>query len=183
MTVQTHAALPGRKDARTADEILKKYATQLTAALAIVVCLTGVMMFFKWYKGEVEAMHEWLGMGFVVAVALHLTRHRRPLGMMLTQQRTRLILLLTTLIAAAFLVLAPAKGSNPVKQTVGAVLRAPLEEVAPLLGMSSGEALARLADIGITPTSPRQSLESLARASKTSPMKLLSAVLDPHDKD
>jgi hypothetical protein len=183
MTAQTDLTLPAPKDSRTADELLRKYATQLTGALAVVVCLTGVMMFFKWYKGEVEAMHEWLGMGFVVAVVLHLARHRRPLGMLLTQTRTRLILLLTALVAAAFLVLAPAKGSNPVKQTVGAVLRAPLDDVAPLLGLSTGEAIARLQDIGVTPASPRQSLDSLARANKTSPMKLLSAVLDPRDKD
>ena len=183
MTAHTSAAPHTRNDTHTADEMLKKYATQLTAALAIVVCITGIMMFFKWYKGEVEAMHEWLGMGFVVAVVLHLLRHRNALGMMLAQHRTRLILAVTALIAAVFLVAAPAKGSNPVKQTVGAVLRAPLGDVAPVLGISPQEAIARLEDIGITQASPTQSLESMARASKTSPMKLLNAVLDQRDKD
>ena len=60
----------------SADSLLKKYSTPLTAATAIVVCVTGVMMFFHLYKGEVQAMHEWLGMGFVVAAVLHLLRHR-----------------------------------------------------------------------------------------------------------
>jgi hypothetical protein len=183
MTAQTDLAPHARHDTHMADEMLRKYATQLTAALAVVVCLTGVMMFFKWYKGEVEAMHEWLGMGFVLAVTLHLLRHRRSLGTLLAQQRTRLILAVTALIAAAFLVASPPPGSSPVKQTVGAVLRAPLDDVAPLFGISSHEAIARLQDIGITTAAPGQSLESLARANKTSPMKLLSAVLDPGDKD
>ena len=56
--------------ASNADALLKKYSTPLTAATAIVVCVTGVMMFFHLYKGEVQAMHEWLGMGFVVAAIL-----------------------------------------------------------------------------------------------------------------
>ena len=81
--------------ASNADALLKKYSTPLTAATAIVVCVTGVMMFFHLYKGEVQAMHEWLGMGFVVAAVLHLLRHRRPLTLMMKQSRTHILLVLT----------------------------------------------------------------------------------------
>lgn len=156
-----------------ADAALKTYSTQLTAALALVVCVTGVMMFFHLYKGEVEAMHEWLGLAFVAAVAAHLVRHRQPFGMMIKQRRTQALMLLAALAAAAFLVFTPPKGANPARQLVGVVLRAPLEDVAPLFKLSNEEALARLSGAGVSGASPAQSLETIARNSQQSPMRLL----------
>jgi len=167
----------------TADDWLRKYATQLTAALAVVVCVTGVMMFFKWYKGEVEAMHEWLGIGFVGALILHIARHRQPAGRMLTQTRTRLLLVCTGVIAAAFLLLAPAKTGNPLKQTVGAVLRAPLRDVAPLFDLSAAQAVARLSEAGFSNADPARSIQAMAIANHAPPLKLLNAVIEQNDKD
>lgn len=173
----TNATAIHPANAVTADALLKKYATQLTAALAVVISITGVMMFFSLYKREVEAMHEWLGMGFVVAVALHLARHRRPVGMMLGQARMRVLMLITVVIAAGFLLFPSGKEGNPVKQTIGAVMRAPVSNVAPMLGITSEEALARLNAAGATNATPTQSIETIALASNTPPMKLLKAIV------
>ena len=173
-------------NASTADAALKKYATQVTAATAVVTCVTGVMMFFHLYKGEVQAMHEWLGMGFVVAVVLHLARHRRPLAMMLVQNRMRVLLLVTALISAAFLYPASSGQSqgNPMRSTVDAVLRAPIEDVAPVFGLSSKEMITRLSEAGATNVSEANSIESAAVAAKTPPMRLLAAVVSqPAEKD
>ena len=61
----------------TFDETLRKYATQTTMALSLVVGVTGVMMFYHFYKGEVEALHEWLGLAFVAWSPLG--GYRKPL--------------------------------------------------------------------------------------------------------
>jgi hypothetical protein len=183
MTPQTATSRDPRQTALQTDVLLKKYATQLTTALGIVVCVTGIMMFFRWYKGEVEAMHEWLGIGFVVAAVLHITRHRKALTLMLNQTRTRLLLVFTALLAAAFLIYSPPKAASPVKQTVGAVLRAPLGDVAPVFGLSADQAVSRLAEAGFKNASATKSIEAMAQNNKTAPMNLLKVVADQSDKD
>lgn len=173
--------------ASSADTMLKKYSTPLTAATAIVVCVTGVMMFFHLYKGEVQAMHEWLGMGFVVAAVLHLLRHRRPLVLMLKQSRTHILLVLTLLISLAFLYPSSEQQPNPMRSTISAVLRAPIKDLAPVVGVTTEELTARLSDAGVQTSSPDDSLQSLAKTGQTDPMKLLSAAMSPRspadDKD
>ena len=166
------------------DSMLKKYSTPLTAATAIVVCVTGVMMFFNLYKGEVKAMHEWLGMGFVVAAVLHLLRHRRPLTLMMKHSRTHILLVLTLLISLAFLY--PSSGVqkvNPMRSTIEAVLRAPIKDLAPVVGVTTEELTARLADAGIAQPAPTDSIQSLAKAGQAEPMKLLTAAMSPRSLD
>ena len=168
----------------TTDSMLKKYSTPLTAVTAIVVCVTGVMMFFHLYKGEVQAMHEWLGMGFVVAAVLHLVRHRRPLAFMMKQSRTHILLVLTLVVSLAFLY--PSSGGqqvNPMRSTIEAVLRAPIKDLAPVVGVTTEELTARLADAGVAQPSPTDSLESLAKTSQAEPMKLLTAAMSPRSVD
>jgi hypothetical protein len=183
MTVATTSTRASNRTAKNADDLLRRYATQLTSALGLVVCITGVMMFYRWHKGEVEAMHEWLGMGFVVAAVLHGLRHRQSLTLMLSQYRTRLLLLGTALITVGFLVVPPQKTTSPVKQTVGAVLRAPLGDIAPVFGLSAKDAVERLADAGVLNASATKSIEAMARANHTAPMKLLNAILEQADRD
>ena len=166
------------------DSMLKKYSTPLTAATAIVVCVTGVMMFFNLYKGEVKAMHEWLGMGFVVAAVLHLLRHRRPLTLMMKHSRTHILLVLTLLISLAFLY--PSSGGqkvNPMRSTIEAVLRAPIKDLAPVVGVTTEELTARLADAGVAQPAPTDSIQSLAKAGQAEPMKLLTAAMSPRSLD
>ncbi|MFT3848398.1 MAG: DUF4405 domain-containing protein [Propionivibrio sp.] len=175
----TSATAPAHTTAdHPVDSLLKKYSTPLIAATAIVVCATGAMMFFHLYKGQVQAMHEWLGMGFVVAAVLHLLRHRHPLGRLMLQRQTHLLLALMLLISLAFLY--PSSGErkgNPMRATINAVLHAPVKDLAPVVGVTSVELAARLADAGVAPVAATDSIASLARASRTEPMKLLNAAL------
>ncbi|WP_170285864.1 DUF4405 domain-containing protein [Propionivibrio limicola] len=161
------------------DNWLKKYATPLTMALGVVVCVTGVMMFYRFYKGEVAAMHEWLGLAFVAATVLHLLRHRKSLTRLFADARTQILLVVVALVSVAFIVFPSAKEGNLMRQTVGAVLRAPIGDVAPVLGVSAAEVLERVAQAGVGDATAAESLEALARAHHMEPVKLLSAVVNP----
>lgn len=175
---------PATETSNSADTLLKKYSTPLTAATAIVVCVTGVMMFFHLYKGEVQAMHEWLGMGFVVAAILHLLRHRRPLTFMMKQSRTHILLVLTLIASLAFLY--PSEGpqrGNPVRPVLNAVMRAPVKDLAPVVGVTPEELSARLTDAGIAQVAATDTIESLAKTGDTDPMRLLSAAMTPRSDD
>lgn len=183
VTTTASTTKPAAGTANSADSLLKKYSTPLTAATAIVVCITGVMMFFHLYKGEVQAMHEWLGMGFVVAAVLHLLRHRRPLGLMMKQSRTHILLVLTLIISLAFLYPSSSQQPNPMRSTITAVMRAPLKDLAPVVGVSTAELTARFADAGVAQVAETDTIEALAKAKQTDPMKLLSAAMTPRSDD
>lgn len=161
----------------SADELLRKYATQATAALAVVVGVTGVMMFFHLAKPQVEPMHEWLGMVFAAVAVLHALRHRRAFAAMLEQPRMRAISAVTVAAAIAFLAFTPSKPANPFRMATEVVVRAPLADLAPLLGVSQQELTARLHSAGIAAADPHHSIESLAQAQGTDRIHLLAAVL------
>lgn len=168
----------------SADSLLKKYSTPLTAATAIVVCVTGVMMFFHLYKGEVQAMHEWLGMGFVVAAILHLLRHRRPLAFMMKQSRTHILLVLTLVASLAFLYPSgDGQSGSPIRPMVSAFMRAPIKDLAPVVGLTTTELTARLAEGGVAQVAETDTIETLAKARQTDPMQLLSAAVTPRSDD
>lgn len=157
---------------KSVDSWLRRYATQATAALSAVVGITGVMMFFHLYKGEVEALHEWLGMAFVAVAVGHVVRHRYGFAAMLTQTRMRVLLGVAAVAAATFIVAAPPKGANPFRQSAQVVMQAPLKDLAPLVGVPADELSARLGA-----TDSGQSIDAVARAQGIDPVKLMEAAL------
>ena len=185
MTSATATSRTAASDSTSsADSLLKKYSTPLTAATAIVVCVTGVMIFFHLYKGEVQAMHEWLGMGFVVAAILHLLRHRRPLGLMMKQGRTHILLVLTLVISLAFLYPSgEGQSGSPIRPMVSAFMRAPIKDLAPVVGVTTAELTARFTEAGVAQVDATDTIETLAKANETDPMKLLSAAMTPRSGD
>ena len=69
------------------------------------------------------------------------------------------------------------------RSTIEAVLRAPIKDLAPVVGVTTEELTARLADAGIEQPSPTDSIQTLAKSSQTEPMKLLTAAMSPRSFD
>jgi hypothetical protein len=159
------------------DPALRKYATQATTALAIVVGVTGVMMFYRIAKAQVEGMHEWLGLAFVAVAALHVFRHRQGFVAMLRQPRMGAFFAAAALAAAAFVVLSPPKQGNPFRQITQMTTNAPLTALAPLMGIPADELVKRLQEAGLTVTSTDQSIESLAKAQGRDPIGVMVGLL------
>ena len=167
------------------DGILRKHITNLTAALSLVVGVTGILLFFHLAKGPVEPLHEWLGMIFIAAAVFHVIRHRNSFANLLRQPRTHLLFGLVALGVAAFVVALPANPpANPFRQMATAAQRAPISQLAPVLGLSEHEVLARLKAAGITAPDARQSLYALASAHHTDPTRLMVIALgNPVEKE
>lgn len=161
---------------RSIDSLLQKHATQLTAALFLIVAVTGVLMFFHLLKAEVEGIHEWLGLGFAIAVILHLLRNRRPFSLMLAQTRPRVLIAAVVVASVGVIALSPPKGANPFRQATQRVMAAPITDVAPVMGMSPAEAISRLQLIGVTNAAPEKSIDALAREHGKNPAVLLGAL-------
>ncbi|MBX9635034.1 MAG: DUF4405 domain-containing protein [Magnetospirillum sp.] len=160
------------------DAALRKYATQATAALSVVVGVTGVMMFYRIAKAEVEAMHDWLGLAFVIVAALHVLRHRKSFANMLRQPRMRTLFAAAAVAALAFVVLSPPKQGNPFRQITQLAANAPLTDLAPLMGIPADELVKRLQESGLAVSDTGQSIESLAKAQNRDPVGVLAGLLN-----
>lgn len=171
-TTATTASTPA-----TMDSWLRRYATQVTTALALVVGVSGVMMFFHLGQDAVEGLHEWLGMAFVVAAVLHAVRHRHGVVAMMGQTRMRLLFAAAAVATFAFVALPSAKGPNPFHQATEAMMRAPLKDVAPVVGVSVQDLTARLRAAGFAVADSTQSLEAIARTQGAHPAELMAAAL------
>lgn len=171
------AATAATSTAAKLDSLLRRYITQATIALAVVVGLTGVMMFFHVAKGEVEGVHEWLGMAFAVVALLHGVRHRHVIGTMLGQTRMRVLAAVVAAAAVAFVAMPSDKGPNPFRQASQVVMQAPLQDLAPVVGVTPQELAARLNGAGFAVTDTSQSIQMIASAQNADPVQVMQAAL------
>lgn len=157
------------------DAKLRAYSTPATAAAASIVVVTGAMMFFHVGKDAVEAMHEWIGMTFVVVAVLHVLRHRRSFASLLKQRRTHALLGIAALTAGAFLVVP--HGPNPIHRLADLAQDAPLTALADVLQVPAADLVARLQTEGVPAPDAAQSVNQIAASGKLDPRRLLGVVL------
>ncbi len=159
---------------------IRKYSTQATTALGLVVLVTGVMLFYRLGKAQVTPMHEWLGLIFVGAVLLHVVRHWQGFTAMLNQPRMMVLGAVTLIAAAGFLYQAQtpggARGGNPMRGVMQMMEQASLHDLAPVLKISETDAQTRLEKAGITASDTTQTLGAIARANGTETMRVIGAL-------
>ncbi|SEH32346.1 DUF4405 domain-containing protein [Magnetospirillum fulvum] len=158
------------------DGWLRRYATQSTAAIGLVVGISGIILFFHLARGPVESAHEWLGLLFVAIALMHVVRHRRGFVTMIRERRQQVLFAAAALGFAAFL-LAPSDGPDPRHRLIGLAMEAPLARLAPLAGIVPEEAQRRLVAAGIVVTHSGQSLAGIAAINHVDPGQLLALVL------
>jgi len=70
---------------------IQRYATAATAALFVVTGMSGVFMFFHVGGKMFTSLHEWLGMLFLAAAALHVVRNGRGMLKLMKTTRARVL--------------------------------------------------------------------------------------------
>lgn len=154
----------------------KKYATPLVASLALVICFSGVLMFFHLYRQRLDNMHAWMGLAFITAIGLHLMRNWRSLVNLSRQPQAIIFFLVTLLVAALFIMFPPSKASNPFRDTTRLVMQAPISTVAPIFHIPVEIALDRISLATRMTAYADQSIEGLAHTAHVDPIILLNAV-------
>ena len=145
---------------------IQKYATPLAVALFTVVGISGVLIFFHLGEGPLKGLHEWLGLAFVAASALHVARNWNGFVKIVKTKRTQALIGLTGIATAALIMVSAQGGGNPMKAFVFAAAKAPLPQVAQVLNLSPDQAVAGLVAKGFTVADTNQSLAQIAKASK-----------------
>lgn len=166
-------------------EILRRYATPISLVAFVVIGLTGTLMFFGVRGHQLNEIHEWVGISFVVIAILHVVRNTKAFMIMLRQKRSVVTIAVLGIVAAVFVGTALAaigtEGPNPrrVQAMLTAQLaNAPIAKLAPALNMTGDQAVARLKAGGITVTSDSQTLSAVAEASHQPSAQLFQLLLD-----
>lgn len=170
-------------------EILRKYATPLSMAAFLVLGVTGVLMFLHIRNHQMGELHEWFGIAFVVIVLLHLIRNIKSLGMLIRQKRTWIVVVLIAggglaAVGASFATAGDSLG-NPRAAQAEAIARlsdAPIATMAPALGLTSDEVIARLAHNGAPGATPDMSLNQVAKTAHTPPQSIYLLLFPQKDK-
>jgi hypothetical protein len=157
---------------------LRQWSTPAVIGAGLFVAVSGVMMFFGIHQ-PVERAHEWIGLAFAAAIALHLLNHwrgfsgyfKQPLALGIVA-----VLALTTL-----LLLLPGEegaGGNGVKALLHQIAAAPLTRVAPVLDRSADQIVSALQAAGYSVEGAEQSVDAIAAANGTEPKALLHLLLN-----
>ncbi len=159
---------------------LRALITPATTATFLVVGVTGVMMFFHWGERAVKGMHEWFGVVMTVASLLHLWRNWRSLTAYLRKgPQLQIALGVAVVGVAGFLVgslAGGAQGPSGMRAVMGAVERAPLAELAPVLETTPEALVGQLEAAGFTGVAPSASPHDIGEASGRSGREVMDAL-------
>lgn len=126
---------------------LRSWATPVTIGSFAIMAVTGTLMFFHLDTGLNKGVHEWAGLAMIAAVVAHLALNwraftvyfRRPVAVAIVAAGVAVL-------GASFLPLGGAAGGPEAAQRamMGAMGRAPIEQVAELAGRPAEAVIADL---------------------------------------
>lgn len=159
---------------------MNRYGTPLTTGFFLVSTVTGVALFFHWGPGAFHPMHEWLSMVLLLPFILHLVKNWNAFLNYL-RRGWLYVPLLVALLASAYFFLVPSGnkggGRQVAFQVVNLVTRAPVGQVAVLLGVEPEETLRRLHARHFTVESDTQSIDDIARTNSRTTNEVLAALM------
>lgn len=159
---------------------IRDLATSATALVFLVVGMTGVMMYFHWFDAYTKEMHETLGLAFVAAAILHVYVNWRAMRGYFSKKLFLILLAVVAAVSAGFLLNAKS-GPDPKRIVLDAVLKAPLEVSAGVLGQDLDAVKTRLHDRGIE-ANATSSIDTLSKANRMSPFALVGIIINKENQ-
>ena len=149
----------------------KTLATSLTTTLFLVIAISGIMMFFHFYKGQVKELHEILGLVFVGAVVFHVFFNFKSMQKYFTKRVFISVCFLTIIVSSAFIIQSSTKSENPKGKIIQSVLKAPLEQSFSILSIINAKEKLEKKSLKFEET---KNIEELAKLNKTNPFEIIS---------
>lgn len=160
--------------------LLSRYATPLITGIFLVSFVSGLALFFHVGTGTFHAMHEWLSLALLVPFVLHLWKNWRPMTGYLRGTPMAVALALSIVAALPFAwpkVETGRAGGPPQFALAHEVLTHSPVEIAPVLGTTPDDLVARLEAGGFIVTDPGQALTEIAATSGRTEAELAQALL------
>lgn len=140
----------------------RKIVTPVTGVLALVIGISGGMLFFHLGEGVVKSAHEWLGMLFVLVMLIHMLSNWSAIVQHFRQPVARTAAFSLVLVTGLFLgsgALSQSGGPNLVYQ---ALEEAPITSLATLFRVDETALIGELGNRGIVIAANDQSIQAAA---------------------
>ena len=140
----------------------RRWSTPVTMGAGIFVVVTGLLMFFV-AESPFKFAHELVGIGFSAAVVLHVLTHWRSFSNYFSQRRAVGVLALAWSLGIGLVVASAIRGpTEPEELILERIDGAPVNLLAPVVGLDVRELVERLGDDGFAVDDPGMSIRQLA---------------------
>lgn len=127
----------------------RKYITPFISVVFLAVGISGILMFFHWFDGYTEVVHECLGLFFIFCAAFHILLNWKALKIHF-KKGVFIPSLLSVLIISALLVVVEVM-NPPIDITIiNKVIKAPIHDAFKVLGLDYSAASKRFGTHGIS---------------------------------
>lgn len=155
---------------------LRSWATPLTIASALLMSVTGILMFFHLETTLGKVVHEWAGWAMVAGVGAHLALNWRPFTLYFKRRAAVAIMAVGMALLGLTMLPIAGGGGNPMMVLADAALTADAEVVMQLVGHDWAEGQAILAAQGVD-IAPGQSLAEVLGEDRGARFGALEALL------
>lgn len=140
----------------------RRWSTPATMGAGIFVVITGLLMFFV-TESPFKFAHELVGIGFSIAVVLHVLTHWRSFTNYFSQRGGAGVLALAWSVGIVLVLASAVVGTGePEELILERIDGTPLALLAPAIGMSVSDLIDRLGDEGVVVDDPGMSIRQLA---------------------
>jgi hypothetical protein len=161
----------------------KNFSTTPTIALFLIISVTGVFLLLHVDSPNLKAIHEWLGLIFVVCGILHAIANWKPMKRYLGGMRAAVIGLMLISVVTYSVVAAPTdKAGNPIKSVINQVMKAPISTIAILYGQKADTLVEQLQDKGYTIAGVDNTLEEIARQNNIPTEEIIALIATGQNK-
>lgn len=166
--------------------ILKReWVTPAAAGVMLVSAVTGTLMFFHLETGANKEIHEWLGLGVVALVVMHIVTNFRSLKSHLAGTRGRAIVAVFAVVLALSFVQwegGEEEGGPPFVAPMKALALQPIPVLAQVAGVTPEEMQKRLEAVTKKPVGEGATVSSLAGPDTRAQIHVLGEVMKPAAK-
>lgn len=157
---------------------LRQWSTPAVIGAGLFVSISGVMMFLGVHD-PVQAAHEWIGLVFAAAIALHVVNHWRGVKNYFSQPLALGIVGAVTLATSVFILASATQdGGHGMQKLFHGIESSPLAEIAPLLDQSTDQLVAKVQAAGFRVEGIAPSIADIAAANGTEPKALISLLFN-----
>lgn len=155
----------------------KNISTTPTIALFLIISMTGIFLLLHVGSPNIKAIHEWLGLVFVVCGVFHAIANWKLMKRYLGGLKAAVIgLILVSAVTYSMVVVPSDQAGNPIKSVIIQVKKAPLSTIAILYGLETDALVEQLQGKGYTIASADNSLEEIARKNSIQAEKIISLI-------
>jgi hypothetical protein len=157
------------------DKYFRPWATPIVIGSYFLMMITGILMFFHLDVGINKIIHEWFGWFLIIGGIAHLLMHLNSLIKYLKKPiSVSLIAIFIIVLVTSFFI--EKRSTNPVKNVMMAVNKAPISSLIAISGNSEIEVLENLKSNGFIITNNQENVDSIANGDKEKTKKLISLI-------